>query len=187
MSQVLIINSSQRSKSNSSALSARVALGAEDSGHQVETLEIGRLNIKPCRHCEACKKPGADFCFIKDDMKPLYPRLMAADILIFTSPVYWFHLCGQIKQLIDRTYAIAAIHDEQGKEPFAYKKIGAVLSFADSPLASGYMGIERTFQEICEYTGAQWLGLVYANHMEAGRAAEDEAALAKALEFGRRL
>jgi Multimeric flavodoxin WrbA len=184
MSQVLIINSSQRSKSNSSALSARLALGAENAGHQVETIEIGRLNLKPCRHCEACKKPGADFCVLKDDMKPIYPKLMAANILIFSSPVYWFHLCGQMKQFIDRTYAIAAIGDEQGREPFAYKKIGAVLSFADEPLASGYLGIVRTFQEICEYTGAQWLGQVYAHHMEAGRAAGDEAALERALEFG---
>lgn len=187
MSQVLVINSSQRSKSNSSALSARVALGAEEAGHQVETIEIGKLNLKPCRHCEACKRPGADFCVIKDDMKPLYPKLMAADILIFASPVYWFHLCGQLKQLIDRTYAIAAIRDDQDREPFAYKKMGAVLSFADAPLASGYLGIVRSFQEICEYTGAQWLGQVYVNAMEAGRAAEDEAALERALEFGLKL
>lgn len=184
MSQVLIINSSQRAKSNSAALSARVAFGAEESGHQVETIEIGKLDIKPCRHCEACKKPGADFCVIKDDMKPLYPKLMAADILIFASPVYWFHLCGQIKQLIDRSYAIASLRDDQGRGPLSYKKIGAVLAFADPPLASGYMGVARSFQEICEYSGAQWLGQVYVNALEAGRAAEDEAALERALEFG---
>jgi multimeric flavodoxin WrbA len=187
MSQVLIINSSQRAKSNSSALSVQVALGAEEVGHQVETIEIGKLNLKPCRHCEACKKPGADFCVIKDDMKPLYPKLMAADILIFSSPVYWFHLCGQIKQFIDRIYALAALRDDQDRNPLSYKKIGAVLSFADAPLASGYMGIVRSFQEICEYTEAQWLGHVYVNHMEAGRAARDEAALERALEFGLKL
>ena len=44
-------------------------------------------------------------------MKELNPHLLAADVLVFVSPIYYFDLNAQIKTVIDRFYANdAALH-----------------------------------------------------------------------------
>ncbi len=120
MSKILIINSSCRPKSNSSILSSYVAKGAKESGHTVESIEIGSLQIAPCRGCLGCMKPESNFCVIKDDMHQFYKQIVQADVLIFCSPIYWFNLGGQLKQFIDRCYAVAL--SPKLKQPFASKK-----------------------------------------------------------------
>lgn len=185
MAKVLIVNSSARKKSNSAILSERVARGAAEKGHTVETVELGALDIRPCRGCDACLAPNSKGCVVRDDMQPLYPKVRDADVLVFSSPIYWFNLCGQIKQFIDRLYAIAANPDAEGKSILASKKIGAVLVYGDvDPFASGCVNAIRSLQDICSYSGAEWASALYGSAYEQGEALENEELLAKAKEYG---
>ena len=184
MSKILIINSSCRPKSNSSILSSYVAKGAKESGHTVESIEIGSLQIAPCRGCLGCMKPESNFCVIKDDMHQFYKQIVQADVLIFCSPIYWFNLGGQLKQFIDRCYAVAL--SPKLKQPFASKKIGAVLTYGDSdPLNSGCVNAVYSFQDICTYTKATWLGAVYGSAYQEGEIINNETLLASAKNFGK--
>ena len=187
MRKVLIVNSSARSKSNSSILSAQVAAGAKSAGHEVETLEIGKLRINPCLGCMACKLPNrsSEYCVQKDDMSPLYKSIVAADVIIYVSPVYWFNLGGQIKQFIDRCFALAASSDTTSANPFSEKKLGAVLAFGgDDVFDSGAINAIRSLQDVCSYTGARWAGAIYGSANDEGAIAADAVLLAKAREFG---
>lgn len=185
MAHVLIVNSSLRKKSNSNELSARVAEGARNSGHQVSVIDISRKHIKPCHACESCLKPGAKGCVVKDDMQEFYPLIREANCLIFVSPIYWFTMGGQIKQFIDRCYAVAVPPGHEGPSPFAQKKLGAVLVYGDEdPFASGCVNAIRTFQDISAYTGAEWAGCLYGSAYEEGEANQNAELLEKALRFG---
>ncbi len=185
---VLFVNSSLRKNSNSSLLSAQAAAGAAAAGHTVESIDIGKLRISPCLGCTLCLRPGSDYCVTRDDMHPLYPRIAKAEALILVSPIYWFNLCGQLKQFIDRCFAIAANPDPQGKSPFAGKKIGAVLTYgAEDPFDSGAVNALRCIQDICTYTGAIWAGAVYGCANAEGETAGNAALTAKAREFGAKL
>lgn len=188
MPKILIINSSHRKNSNSAALAGKIAEGAQAAGHSVESVDISRLEIRPCRGCCACTAPDMDGCVQKDGMTGLYPKVREADILIFASPVYWFNMSGQLKQFIDRLFAICIKPDEHGKSLLAYKSIAAVMAFGDSdPYNSGAVNALRSFQDICAYSGAKWLGAVYGSANDAGEIAGNAAALEAALEFGKNL
>ena len=185
MSNVLIVNSSFRKKSNSSLLSAQVASGAESQGHNVQSIDIGKLRIEPCRGCMSCMKLKSGTCVIKDDMQPLYEQIKKADILVFVSPIYWFNICGQLKQFIDRCFAIAVNLDQNGASPFALKKIASVLVYGDTdPFVSGAVNAIRSFQDICSYTKAEWGGAVYGSADDEGAVANDPELLEKARQFG---
>ena len=41
-------------------------------------------------------------CVIKDDMAEIFPKLVAADVIVLAFPVYFYSLCSQMKMLIDR-------------------------------------------------------------------------------------
>ena len=41
-------------------------------------------------------------CIIQDEMKEIYERIAAADILIIACPIYWFGPSAKTKLLLDR-------------------------------------------------------------------------------------
>ncbi|MDR1533642.1 MAG: flavodoxin family protein [Planctomycetota bacterium] len=179
MTNVLIVNSSPRSCSCSRFLAARVGEGAAGNGHPVSTVEIGGADIHPCTGCDACReRPGG--CVIADDMAGLYPKVARAEILIFSSPIYFFSVGAQLKLFLDRLYAL-------GIAGFANKGIGAVFAYGDEdPVKSGCVNAIRMFQDICGYASARWLGAIYASAWD-GAAGPPEPLLKSAGEFGESL
>lgn len=185
MAKVLFITSSWRKNSNSSWLAERTAEAARENGHEVTIKDIARLNLGPCRACMGCRKTKDGRCILKDDMGQFYPMLEEADVLIFVSPVYWFNLCGQIKQFIDRCYALGGKEFPDGTNSFSHKKIGLVLAHeGEDPYDSGGINAIRSIQDTCSYLGATFAGALYGCANDAGEAANNPALLKKAKEYG---
>lgn len=186
--KVLVVNSSGRKDSNSSILGNEVAEGAKAAGHKVEVVDIGRMDIKPCKGCEACLAPASKGCIVKDDMQPLYPKVKEANVVIFSAPIYWFNMCGQIKQFIDRLFAIAVTHEEGSANPFAKKKLGGVFVYGDTdPFNSGCVNAIRCLQDICNYIGAAWAGPLYGSAYDTGEVLKNTELLSAARSYGLKL
>jgi multimeric flavodoxin WrbA len=100
MSKVLIISSSLRAKSNSEILAAKVAEGAKDAGHEVETVSLKGKKIAYCVGCLACQKLGK--CVQKDDAAEITETVKRADTVVFVTPIYYYEMSGQLKTLLDR-------------------------------------------------------------------------------------
>jgi len=183
--KALVVLSSPRKGSNSSALALAMAEGLKEKGVQVEEADLARLEIKPCLGCEAChRKDKSGVCVQKDGMQEVYPKVVEADLLLLAAPVYWFNVCAQLKIFLDRCYAVAL--SPEGS--FSRKTIAAALAYGDvDPLASGAVNAIRSFQDICNYTGARWGSCLYASAMEKNVLAADKELMAKAVEFGRNL
>ena len=180
-----MVTGSCRKGSNSSALGAAAAAAAREKGHQVTVTDISRLRINPCQGCDRCQQPGGGGCVQSDDMSPLYPLVVRADILIYVSPIYWFNICGQIKQFMDRCYAVSINPDPAGPNPFARKKLGAILVYGDKdPLVSGCVNAVRSFQDICAYTGAAWANALYCSAHACGEVAANAELLGQARIYG---
>jgi multimeric flavodoxin WrbA len=101
--QVLILSSSPRKKGNSSALCDRFMEGAIEANHQVEKVVLAEKTINYCTGCYACKKNGR--CAQKDDMAQILDSMVAADVIVLATPVYFYTMCAQMKTVIDRTVA----------------------------------------------------------------------------------
>lgn len=100
---VLILSGSPRKGGNSDILCDEFLRGAVESGHNAEKIRITEKNIGYCRACYACK--DTDVCVIKDDMAEILKKMHWADVLVMSSPVYFYSINAQMKALIDRTLA----------------------------------------------------------------------------------
>lgn len=104
MKNVLILSGSPRKKGNSDTLCDEFRRGAEESGHQVEKIFLRDKTIGYCLACYHCKKNGG-MCAIRDDMAEIMEKMLAADVIVMASPVYFYSMDAQMKALIDRSVA----------------------------------------------------------------------------------
>ncbi|HCT16944.1 MAG TPA: NADPH-dependent FMN reductase [Ruminococcaceae bacterium] len=102
--KVLIINTSLRKNSNSEALAKAFADGAAASGNDVETVTLAGKSIAFCKGCLACQKLG--HCVISDDAIELTEKMRLADVIVFSTPIYYYEMSGQMKTLLDRANSL---------------------------------------------------------------------------------
>lgn len=101
MKQILILSSSPRRGGNSDTLSNELMRGAVEAGHAVEKIFLRDKTIGYCTGCSTCSRDGKP-CPQKDDMAQILDQMVAADVLVMATPVYFYTMCAQMKTLIDR-------------------------------------------------------------------------------------
>jgi multimeric flavodoxin WrbA len=102
--KIMALYGSPRQGGNTEILLDEFLKGAASEGAAVDRLTIHDAAISPCRGCLACFQNGR--CIIADDMEQIYPRLLAADIVVLASPIFFYGVAGGTKVLIDRAQAL---------------------------------------------------------------------------------
>lgn len=75
--------------------------GAADAGHETKEIRLSEKRINPCIACYRCLQDG-HACAQKDDMADIQREMLAADVIVLATPVYFYSLSAQMKMLIDR-------------------------------------------------------------------------------------
>ncbi len=132
---------SPRAHGNTATMVSQALVGAKEAGADVELIHLSGLSINGCKGCKYCK--SHDSCRLEDDMQPLYEKIKSADALIFGTPVYFAQMTGQMKQFIDRFYAL--IDAEYRPKVAAGKKAAVIITQGDVNPAS-FTGIIGTFE-----------------------------------------
>lgn len=122
---ILVISFSLRKRSNSELLADSLMDGAKAAGHHVEKINIRDKRIGFCRGCLACQHTGR--CVIGDDGNDIAGKMLAADVIVFATPIYYYEMSGQMKTMLDRAnplyfadyrfrdiYLLATAADEDG-------------------------------------------------------------------------
>jgi len=155
---VLLINGSPKgSRSNTYRLSSAFIDGLKDGGQvTVEEKIISRLDIKPCIGCFGCwnKTPGK--CCLMDDMADVIEKILWADLVIWSFPLYYFGLPGPLKNMIDRQLPMSLpfmnTQAESGGHPSRYDqshKRHVVISTCGFYTAKGnYDGVNAMFDHM---------------------------------------
>lgn len=104
MKKILILSGSPRKGGNSDLLCNEFMRGAKDAGNEVEKIRVAEKKIGFCAGCYYCQKSGGT-CAIKDDMADVLQKMIDADVIVLSSPVYFYSIDAQLKALIDRTVA----------------------------------------------------------------------------------
>ena len=102
--KVLILSSSPRRNGNSDLLCNEFMRGAAEAGHQVEKIFLKDKHINYCTGCSVCSMYGK-LCPQKDDAAEVVEKMIAADVIVMATPVYFYTMSAQMKTLIDRCCA----------------------------------------------------------------------------------
>ncbi|WP_303720729.1 flavodoxin family protein [Malonomonas rubra] len=102
--KLLHIYGSPRQQGNTADISAVFCKVAERHGASVECYDLNRLSYRGCQACFACKK-SSERCVLQDDITPALDAIQEADVILFSSPVYYTDVTAQLKGFIDRTFS----------------------------------------------------------------------------------
>ena len=98
---ILAFNGSPRRKGNTTLLLHHFMKGARKTNVNCEEFFAEDINLKYCKGCLRCNVLKR--CSIKgDDWGELSKKILAADTIVFASPVYFHHLTAQLKKILDR-------------------------------------------------------------------------------------
>ncbi|MCK4768338.1 MAG: flavodoxin family protein [Desulfobacula sp.] len=99
--RVLGINGSPRHKGNSQYLMSCFMEEMKAKGYDTQSLNAVKLKINPCIGCGNCETKGV--CIFEDDFTHIFlPAMIKADIIVISSPVYFYAFPAVLKALIDR-------------------------------------------------------------------------------------
>ena len=102
--KVLVLSASPRKGGNSDLLCDQFMHGAKEANNQVDKIFLRDKKINYCTGCGACQSNGGK-CVQKDDMAEVLDKMIAADVIVMATPVYFYTMNAQMKTLIDRTYS----------------------------------------------------------------------------------
>jgi NAD(P)H-dependent FMN reductase len=113
--KITVITGSPHKEGTSALLADEFIKGAIEAGHDVFRFNAAFETVSPCTGCDTCGMGNAE-CVLKDSMIGLYPHLLAADLIVFITPLYYFGFSAQIKTVIDRFYAVNSLLMGSGKK-----------------------------------------------------------------------
>ena len=73
---------------------------AEEPDVTIEKVPLTEANINPCRGCNACEKLNK--CIQRDGMDTCHDKIIEADCIVLSSPIFCMGLASQVKALVDR-------------------------------------------------------------------------------------
>ena len=90
---------------------------AEAKGHSVTRFDTAFMDIGFCHACMNCYKKGQPCAFKSDFNGAMADAILAADAIVFTTPVYWYSFPAQLKGAIDKMFSfVVGGKDFAGKE-----------------------------------------------------------------------
>ena len=136
------------------------------------------MNIGYCRGCGACNTTHK--CVQKDDMAEILDKMVDADAIVLSTPVYFYSVDGQMKTFIDRTVPkYTKITD---------KDFYFIMTAADTDKRNLKRTMEtfRGFTEDC-LSGAREAGIIYGVGAWGKGEINDTPAVKEAYEMGKRV
>ena len=112
---VLVLNGSPKNKgSNTMRLTRAFVDGA--GWAEAEIIDVAKSNVKACSGCFSCwnKTPGK--CVLNDEMAEILAKMIAAEVIVWSFPLYYFSVPGGLKNLIDRQLPLALPFMVEGNE-----------------------------------------------------------------------
>lgn len=186
---ILAVIGSGKTGGNTEKLVDAFAKGAEESGHTVVKLHLGRTKISPCVGCNACRTTGA--CVQKDGFEELLAAFHACDIVALATPLYFWGISAQLKAVIDRLYAIGE-KDPRG-DYFLYPQRKCVLLATAADISRHFWAfelVEQYYRRLVSYLRWEDLGTLLATGCggsSAPRRIEETKHLQRAYRFGKNI
>ncbi|MFO7317953.1 MAG: flavodoxin family protein [Bacilli bacterium] len=123
----------------------------------------------------------------EDDYNSIIDRILPHDILIFSTPIYWYSMSGTMKNFIDRwSQTLRDPKYPDFKSKMASKKAYVIAVGGDDPSIKGLPLIQQ-FQYIFDFMGIEFAGYILGNGNKPGEILQDKVALSAAAQMRNKL
>ena len=102
--KILVLNGSPKKKSDTFRMTQSFLNGLNAAGeNDVSVVNVIEKKIAPCRGCFGCWQKGEGHCLIDDDQNEILDLYRAADLIIWSFPLYCYGMPSHLKAVLDRT------------------------------------------------------------------------------------
>lgn len=120
---------------------------------------------------------------VDDDYNVVIDRLIQHDILVFSTPIYWYSMSGTLKNFIDRwSQTMRSPQYFDFKNRMSAKKAVVIAVGGDDPQIKGLPMIQQ-FQYIFCFMGISFKGYILGTGNKPGDILQDQDALLAAYEM----
>jgi multimeric flavodoxin WrbA len=143
------------------------------AGGEAEKVFVSSLQINPCNGCGACSLgDGLDaLCVLQDDMTELYGKLLAADALLWATPIYMWSPTAQMKLFLDRLHPLGDYQETRWGRALAGTPVGLIIVYAEAdPLDSGVFQTRDILKVVAEACGGRVAFVIHSTAEEKGEA-----------------
>jgi multimeric flavodoxin WrbA len=186
--KILAINGSPQKRGNTALLLDWVADGARAAGGEISMVSAAGMKTMAngCIACRQCQKQSAYGCVLPDAISDVLQQMVASDVIVLATPLYFFAASAQIKAVVDRMFAL--YHWDNAANTMQTVLQGKTLALLASAYeAVGLDALERPFVLTAEYTGMHYASLLIADAGESGEIVRCAGAREKAAAFGQYL
>lgn len=153
MTKVVVFIGSRNKRGSTYTFSRRVTEFLTVEQYEIEYFFPQDFIIKPCLGCARCFLLTR--CVQKDDLLSLQQKLLDADVLIISSPVYLHYMTADLKLILDRSAWWSHTMRLQGKPT-------VVLSTCSS---NGQTSVTKPLSEIMTWMGANVIATANASQL----------------------
>jgi len=156
----LVLLGSPRRKGNTATLLRPFLDELKGRGHEVCFVALPGKRIQGCIECFACQRvldvPG---CALPDDMGELFPQVLAADVLVWATPIFTWFCTPEMKAAMDRLFCLSKTYNDLLVKPrlLEGKRLALISTYGDVP-ASGPDLMEAALRRECAYAGMTFAG-----------------------------
>ncbi|MFA6169692.1 MAG: flavodoxin family protein [Candidatus Margulisiibacteriota bacterium] len=160
MKKILIISGSYKRNGNTATLIDWFREGAKEA-------EVVRAaDLKPkiigCSSCRKCQSLKEFKCVINDDVSQLLQKMIAADVIVFATPLYFFTASAPIVMILDRMFSL--YHWDNDEDTFESPLKGKTLVLMASAYEDvGLDALEKPFKLTADYTKMKFKSLLVPN------------------------
>jgi multimeric flavodoxin WrbA len=188
--KIVFIQGSPRKSGNTRAISAVAMEAAKKAGAEVSEIDALALEFKApgCIGCQQCQMSDKYECAINDQLSRTVSTLPKYDVIVFSTPLYWWSLTAQIKMLIDRIYSLVKISESGAiSTPLSGKKI-ALLATAAGQMEDNLDVLDIQVKHPAAMLGCSYVSCLFPDVIcEPGTLQNETDAVKKAQEFGKSL
>lgn len=180
--RVIALIGSPRKGGNSDILADEVLRGARYAGAAVGKVYLDDMNIRPIGEVDDVMSERLDMRD-DDDFPQVLEQFLDADIAVLSTPVYWQGVSAQMKCFIDRLSSY--FRRPAYVERFDGKGYLIICTFGREAPTTGDWVIEPMKVSV-EVLEGRYLGDLSVSVYRKGRVREEEEALEKAYQLGKR-
>lgn len=186
--KIIVINGSPKKNGNTAALIEWFSEGCREKGAQVEVAYAAGLKLKAagCTSCRKCQARKEYACVIDDDVQGVLAQMLAADVIVMATPLYFFSASAQLKVVMDRMFALYKWDNSAGT--FSSPLEGKTFVLLGSAYEKmGLDALRKPFSLTAEYTGMRFESLLVPDAGASGEIRKKPGVRPKAAALGRRV
>lgn len=176
--KIVVLEGSPNKNGSSNTLANAFIQGAKEAGHSVDVIDAAHANIHPCTGCIHCGYEGP--CVQKDDVDGIRARILAADMMVFVTPLYYYGMSAQLKILIDRFCAFnSSIQRKHMKS--------AMISAAWNADGWTFEALEAHYKTLVRYLNLKDMGAIWGKGCGTPSMTKNSRYVQQAYELGKNL